>query len=235
MNATVSTLDGAERARLQRLLENGVSFPPIPVAPGMHYLDQNGNVMVAREHMTATMSVGAAPAANGAFTNDDGQPCAEFCASSQQDDPTGWALLINIEHRWMYTPENGDAFTTFDANNRDIAPVQVTRANSEWALTSDILPGNSCMYLSQFEHFKSIATENGLFFDATFADPTAATGCVTEYSHAGSDDQRKAQILYRLGVTLAVNADAQRLFPDLPVANAAERAIAQSIRAGTVQ
>ena len=66
--------------------------------------------------------------------------------------------------------------------------------------------------------------------------PSSANGCVIEYSSVGGpDDQPKAQVLYRFGATLAVNADAQRLFPDLPVANAAERAIAQTIRAGAVQ
>ncbi len=44
MNATVETMDSRERVKLQTLLENGSSYPAITIEPGMHYLDQNGNV-----------------------------------------------------------------------------------------------------------------------------------------------------------------------------------------------
>ncbi len=63
-----------------------------------------------------------------------------------------------------------------------------------------------------------------------------ANGCVFEF-HAQENpgDHLQPEVLYRLGVLLAANADAQRIFPDLPVATAAERDIAQAIRTGTVQ
>jgi hypothetical protein len=59
MNATVETMDSRERVKLQALLENGASYPATTIEPGMHYLDQNGNIAVARERMTVRMSVGA--------------------------------------------------------------------------------------------------------------------------------------------------------------------------------
>jgi hypothetical protein len=235
MNATVETMDSRERAKLQALLENGSSYPPITVEPGTHYLDQNGNIAIARERMTVTMSIGAVQPASDADFNDNGQRCGEFCSLSQQDDPTAWNLLISIEQRWMYMAASGGSFMARSPSDTAFTGAQVTWNNGGWALMSDILSGNNCFFSRQFEYFDSIATKNGLSFSVIIAEPTSANGCVIEYAEASSDNQPKAQILYRLGVTLAVNADAQRLFPDLPVATIAERDIAQAIRAGTVQ
>jgi len=232
MNATVETMDSRERVKLQALLENGASYPAITIEPGMHYLDQNGNIAVARERMTVTMSVGAVQPASDADFNDNGQRCGEFCSVSQQDDPTAWSLLISIEQRWMYVAASGGSFTVPSPTETAFAGAQVTWNNGEWALMSDILSGNNCFFSRQFEYFDNIASKNGLSFSAIIAAPTSANGCVIEYSEASSVTQPKAQILYRLGVTLTVTPDAQCLFPDLPVANAAERAIAQTIRAG---
>ncbi len=235
MNATVSMMDLAERSKLWVLLTNGVSFPPILVKPGMRYLDQLGNVTVAREQMTATMAVGAVPQANDDVRNDDGQPCGDFCASSQQDDPAAWSLLVNMKQRWTYVPPGGGSSTALQTGDGTVTPAQVTWSNNEWTLSSkEYLLDSSCMFWRQVERFYGIALENGLDFNATYSD-AAANGCVTEYAATDSDNPRKAQILYRLGVTLAVNAEAQRIFPELLLANADERAIAQSIRAGAVQ
>ncbi|HEY7022949.1 MAG TPA: hypothetical protein VH349_17655 [Ktedonobacterales bacterium] len=232
MNATVETMESHERAKLQALLENGASYPAIIIEPGMHYLDQTGNVAIARERMTVTMSIGAVQPASDTDFNDNGQRCGEFCSLSQQDDPTAWNLLISIEQRWMYAAASGGSFLARSPSDTAFTGAQVTWNNGEWTLMSDILLGNNCWFSRQFEHFDTIASKNGLFFNPTFSTPTSANGCVMEYSVGGSDNQPKAQLLYRFGVTLAVNGDAQRLFPDLPVANAAERAIAQTIRAG---
>jgi hypothetical protein len=235
MNATVETMDSRERAKLQALLENGASYPAITIEPGMHYLDLNAHVAVARERMMVTMSIGAVQPVSDTDFNDNGQRCGEFCSLSQQDDPTAWNILISIEQRWMYVAASGGSFMARSPSDTAFTGAQVTWNNGEWALISDILSGNNCFFSRQFEYFDSIASKNGLSFSVIIAEPTSANGCVIECSEASSDNQPKAQILYRLGVTLAVNGDAQRLFPDLPVASAAERDIAQAIRRGTVQ
>jgi hypothetical protein len=232
MNATVETMDSHERMKLQALLENGASYPPITIEPGMHYLDQNGNVAIARERMTVTMSVGAAQPTTDADVTVNNQRCGEFCSGNQQDDPASWNLLINIEQRWMYAAASGSSFMARSPSETAFTGAQVTWNNGKWALMSDILLGNNCFSSREFEHFDNIASKHSLSYTAIIAAPTSANGCVIEYSTGYSDNQPKAQILYRFGVTLAVNADAQRLFPDLPVANAAERTIAQAIRAG---
>jgi hypothetical protein len=202
----------------------------------MRYLDQSGSVATARERMTATMAVGAVPPANDDVRDDDGQLCGEFCALNQQDDPTAWSLLINMKLRWTYTSAGSSAFTALDVGDGNVTPVQVAWNNNVWALKSkDDLLDKNCMFWRQLERFYGIALENGLDFNATFSSAASANGCVTEYAATGSNNPRKAQILYRLGVTLAVNAEAQRIFPELPLANADERAIAQSIRAGAIQ
>jgi hypothetical protein len=152
MGATVFTMDSRERSKLQALLENGSSFPPITVEPGMHYPDQNRNIAVARERMTATMAVGAAPPTTEDIINNDGQPCGEFCAPGEQNDPTAWMLFISARQRWMYAA-NGSAFTASDANSSDITPARVTWINNNWVLLSDSRFGNLC-----YSHVNSSAS-----------------------------------------------------------------------------
>jgi hypothetical protein len=233
MNATVATMDNRERAKLQTLLERGASYPAITIEPGMHYLDQNGNPAIARERMVVTMSVGAVqPAPESAF-NENGQQCGEFCSVSQQDDPAAWNLMINIEQRWMYVGANGATFAVYSPSETGFTGAQVTWINGEWALTSDLTFGNACPSPGQLGRISLEATGGGFYDGAWYADPTSANGCVMEFQPQDSATaQSPAQVLLRLGVALAANAEAQRLFTDLPVANAAERAIAQAIRAG---
>ena len=233
MNATLSTMDSHERAKLQALLENGAPYPPITVEPAMHYLDRNGNIAIARERMTVTMSVGAAQPAPDTDFNVTTQQCGEFCSVSQQDDPAAWNLMINIEQRWTYMTANGTTFAVHSPSETGFTGAQVTWTNGEWALTSDLTFGNACPSPVQLERIAIEATDGGFNDGVWYADPTSANGCVIEFQPQDSSSaQSPAQVLLRLSVALAVNADAQRLFPDLPAANAAERAIAQAIRAG---
>ena len=58
--ASVNQL-GDARQELEELLETGIAYPPLTIEPGTHYLGLNGQVTVARERLTVTMSMGAAP------------------------------------------------------------------------------------------------------------------------------------------------------------------------------
>ena len=141
--------------------------------------------------------------------------------------------MINIEQRWTYITANGTTFAVHSPSATGFTGAQVTWTNGEWALTSDLTFGNACPSPVQWERIAIEATDGGFNDSGWYADPTSTNGCVIEFQPQDSSSaQSPAQVLLRLGVALAVNADAQRLFPDLPAASASERAIAQAIRAG---
>ncbi len=200
----------------------------------MHYLDQKGNVAVARERMTVTMTVEARQPASDTAFDDEGQPCGEFCVQATQYDPAAWILSIQGGLRWQYTTASGASFTVRSTDEPDYAIAYVTYSDGSWSLVQGgSISADVCVSPSQLERISQQAITAVFESGAWVGYPASANGCVIEFSlqhNAGA--HLPAQILLRLGVPLAVNADAQRLFPDLPVANAAERAIAQTIRAG---
>jgi hypothetical protein len=239
MGATMVTMESGERIKLQQVLENGVSYPPLTVEPGMHYLDQNANVMVARQRMTVTMAIGAVPPTKDVIMNDDGQPCGEFCAPNRQDDAFAWTLLITTGVRWMYAQDGAPSFTVPGGQNAGLTSVQVQWVNGQWTLDPEsVFIGYPCFdTLGELPYLTGQASSRfQLDTFSKYDGVNPINGCLYVFSAQDNPgDHLHVELLLRLGVFLAANADAQRVFPELPVANAAERAIAQSIRAGAVQ
>ena len=234
MNATVSTIDSRERTKLQTLLEEGSSYPAIAIESGAHYLDQNGNIAIARERMMVTMSAGAVQPTTDTAFDDEGRPCGEYCVQGTQFNTIGWILLIRAGLRWQYTTASGASFTAHSSGEPGLATAYVTYSNGRWSLVEGgSIQTDTCISSFQLDHISAQAISPVSNTGAWIASQPSANGCVLEFSpqnNAGA--QPPAQLLLRLGVAVAVNADAQRLFPNLPVASAAERAIAQAIRAG---
>jgi hypothetical protein len=134
MNATLSTMESDARSKLQTLLQNGSSYPAISIEPGMHYLDQNGIVAVARELMSVIMTAEARrPASDTAF-DDEGHTCGEFCAPTRQWNPVGWILLVRTGLRWQYTAASGATFTARSTDEPNVANAYVTYSNGSWSL-----------------------------------------------------------------------------------------------------
>jgi hypothetical protein len=241
-SASFKLLDPGARSELQKLLETGIAHPPLTVEPGTHYLDQDAHVAVARERMTVTMAMGAAtPPSDVVLFDDDDQPCGDICNLDNDQDYLAWKLTIWAAPRWTYVSATGSAFTAHGEPSDAHTSASVLWQDGKWILNTQNGLGSPC----DFRIFIELVSERtiGAGLDTftqyggnspVIANP--ANGCVFEF-HAQEDpgDHPQPEILYRLGVLLAANADAQRIFPDLPVANAAERAIAQSIRAGAVQ
>jgi hypothetical protein len=77
-----------------------------------------------------------------------------------------------------------------------------------------------------------VAYQMALSWDSVVAVPPAA-GCLVVGRPASGTPivSIPPVLLFRLGVLLAVNASAQRLFPELPVASADEQALAQQLAA----
>jgi hypothetical protein len=238
MGATVLAMDSHERAKLQTLLEHGSSYPPVTIQPGMHYLDQHG-IAVAQAQMTVAMTVGIAPPGFDYLINDDGQTCGEFCAPSEQSNPLAWTLRLTAELRWTYIPASAPAFTVTEQLGRGDDTTQVRWMNGEWTLDPEAgLIGNPCFdtpgELASLTAQAIFPFQLDSYEQYSGANPT--DGCLSIYSAQDNPGERpRAEVLFRFGAFLAANDDAQRIFSDLPVASDAERAIAQTIRAGTVQ
>jgi hypothetical protein len=241
--ASVKRLDPGARRELQSLLETGLSYPSLTIEPGTHYLAPNGQVAVARERLTVTMSMGAIAPPGGAISDDDGQPCGEICNMDGDQDYLTWKLLFWATPRWSYVSAGGATFTAYGdgtpAENPDLA--SVLWRNGKWILDTQNGLGAPCDFRAFIELLSEQTAGSGLDTFSQYGGNTPlvfnpANGCVFElYAQEHPSDHPRPEVLYRLGVLLATNADAQRVFPNLPVASAAERDIAQAIRTGAVQ
>src|SRR5262249_39190710 len=148
-------------------------------------------------------------------------------------------LLLSTELRWTYAQAGAPALTATEQIGRGNDTTHVRWLNGEWALDPDAgLIGNPC-----FDTPGELAslTAQAIFpfqLDAyeQYSGANPADGCLYIYSARDNPGDNtsahpRAEILFRLGVFLAANDDAQRIFHDLPVASGAERAIAQAISA----
>ena len=145
--ASFKRLDPGARDELQKLLETGIAYPSLTIEPGTHYLDPDGQVAVARERLTVTMSMGAmAPATGVAVSDDDGQPCGEICNLDGVQDYLTWKLVIWAAPRWTYVSASGATFTAYGdgapAENPDIA--SVLWRDGKWTLDTQNGLGVPC-------------------------------------------------------------------------------------------
>jgi hypothetical protein len=211
MNATLSTMESKARSKLQALLENDSPYPAIAIELGMHYLDQHGSIAVARERMTVTMTVEARQPASDTAFDEGGHPCGEFCAPTTQWNLVGWVLLVRTGLRWQYTATSGATFIARSTDEPDVGNAYVTYSNGSWSLVQGgSMYTDVCVSPSQFERISqqaiTAASESGVWVEGS----PSANGCVIEFSPQDNSGARPpAQLLFRLGVLLAVNGDAQ--------------------------
>jgi hypothetical protein len=240
--ASVKQLDFGERHELQTLLETGIAYPQLTIEPGTHYLDQSGKVAVADERLKVTMAMGAVAApAKAVIVDDDMQLCKEICNLDSAQDYLTWKLTIWAAPHWTYVTATGSAFSTYGAPAQEQDVASVFWRDGNWILDTQNGLGAPCDFRVFIEILSEKSGDAGLdtFTQYGGNSPVVANpanGCVLEF-HAQENPggHPRPEVLYRLGVLLATNADAQRIFPDLPVASVAERDIAQAIRAGAVQ
>jgi hypothetical protein len=241
--ASVKRLDPGARDALQKLLETGIAYPSLTLEPGTHYRNPDGQVAVARERLTVTMAMGATTAVGEVVYDDDGQPCGEICNMDGDQDYLTWKLLLWAAPRWTYISASGPTFTAYGAGapaeHPDIA--SVLWQAGKWILDTQNGLGDPCDFRAFIALLSQQTGDAGLdtftqYGSNSPAVANPANGCVFEFHAQERPDQHaRPEVLYRLGVLLATNADAQRVFPNLPLANAAERDIAQAIRAAAVQ
>jgi hypothetical protein len=234
--ASVKRLDPGMRNELRELLETGITYPTLTIEPGMHYLDQGGQVAVARARLTTTMAMGAvAPPSSMAVFDDDGQQCGEICNLDDDQDYLNWKLSVWTAPRWTYISASGGAFTAHGAPGMGQDIASVLWQHGQWTLNTQHGLGAPCDLRVFIELFTQRTIDAGLDSFTQYGDNSPvvanpANGCVVElHAEENPGAHLRPDVLYRLGVVLAANADARRIFPGLPVASAAEQAIAQAI------
>jgi hypothetical protein len=239
--ASVTQLDDGALRELEKLLETGIAYPSLTIEPGTHFLDPDGQVAVARERLTVTMSMGATLPSATRSADDDGQPCRVFCNLDSDQDYLTWKLTIWAAPRWTYVSANDATFTAYGPTTDIQSQASVLWEDGRWVLDTQNGLGSPCDFRISTQLLSAQMAAAGLdtFTQYGGNSPVVANpanGCVFAF-HAQENpgDHPRPDVLYRLGVVLAANADAQRVFPDLPVASAAERDIAQALRTSGVQ
>ena len=217
------------------------------IAPGERYVDDHGQVAVASAPLQFTMTLALddsnapaqGPDAGGSF-------CAQFCPDPSfqaggAPAPRGWSVRVGVTALWTITDDAGNRLTSPGYQAGQPYP-EVTPALAEIDLTS------GGWRISGLEGLSASAVTNAAFSTLSIAmdgpsgsgggygatlglgrDPLV--GCVVDVSlnDTGNGGGPSAHLLWRFGVLLAVDANARKVFPQMPVATAAEQALASSI------
>jgi len=190
-----------------------------------------------------------------------GQDCHQFCTSPFFGGPPekGAQLTWNIEglfySTWTYTTQSGQVIaqnqpdsSVFPGNTDHSIHLRLTWDGAKWHASPDIPPESVSQYdvppacASTSNQISATtqygATASGTNVDRGFAVGTSeAQGCLAVVVPSPGQQtptvfkQRAALFLYRFGVLLAANPLAHSEFPGIPMADANEQAIAQSIAA----
>lgn len=191
----------------------------------------------------------------------NGQDCHQFCTSPfyggspAKGAQLTWDILGLFYFTWTYTTQSGQVVAKNQPDSSDLPAnedhsisFRVTWDGTKWHATPDIPPesvsqfdvppacasiNNQVSATSQYH-----ATKSGTNVDWGFAVGTnEAQGCLGVVVPSPGQQtptdfkQPSALFLYRFGVLLAANPRAHSEFPNIPMADANEQAIAQSIAA----
>ena len=191
----------------------------------------------------------------------NGQDCHSFCTSPFYNGPPAkgvqltWDITGLFNPTWTYTSLSGQVLaqnqpdsSVFPANEDHGIGVRVTWDGTQWHARPDIPPESISQYdvppactsisnqISATTQYGS--TASGTNVDWGFAvDTSEAQGCLAVVVPSPGQQtptvfkQPAALFLYRFGVLLAANPLAHSEFPNIPMADANEQAIAQSIAA----
>jgi hypothetical protein len=191
----------------------------------------------------------------------NGQDCRSFCTDpmlNQADQlvtPTGWEVAVIVQLLWSYTIPSGQVI----ARNQPVSALRGTLSYETISLHIDrrgqgwlVVPASSETDSGANDPFCNRGAEDVMallnasgnsqevYVQQSFhaaadcleiaAPPVREVGTTPTPTPATNAPQ-KAVFLVRFGVVLAVNEAAQHLLPFLPVADAYERSLAQSLLA----
>jgi hypothetical protein len=243
------------QATQEQLEKVAGALPPGMLGVGDHYLDAQGQVrqvtaadapLTMMPHFHLTTSI----------TNNEGTPCVTLCDATGFGDPytaKGWSLLALVGLSWRYAHADGQV--ALDDGPSALLPsvrgvlVHVLAGSPEagrwqidvqqWSGASDARQTDPmlCPTADLYRRFVEVTSNPGVIGKGNVQWPyeasTAELGCLLAGSQTDPNTGKPigpiALLLYRAGVLLAGNDQAQRWFPMLPLASAHERALAQAV------
>jgi hypothetical protein len=214
---------------------------------GDHFLDFTGDVVQA----STTVYVEPRFDLDPSIRDYDGLPCATLCtvfdlvpeAASTEE----WTVLAPVLPTWRYTNAAGELLlaagpaTVVGAQPTVMVALLTRWQDGAWqtpafAVQADQTDPVICPIAEQtMEALLSTPapTTGDQGFQGRFVASTGELGCLLAGSetepNTGTPTGPMALVLYRAGALIAANAEADRLFPTLPLASAHERALAQAV------
>lgn len=168
-------------------------------------------------------------------------------------DPYAWSILFPVRASWDYATQSGDVIAhdqPFDqglaAHTVHLALAQVTWDGLAWHPKVHLAPERSDFLVSDrvgstWAAFNPVCVPaldaladspslSSYFWVRLYAGPTAGDGCVVQASlNHDTSSVGDPEYFERYGVTLAMNAAASRIRPDLPDGSEQEKQLAHQI------
>jgi hypothetical protein len=230
------------------------------VLPGERYVAADSSLAVATTPLVATLTVAINEDPSNSTASGTGTPCATLCiadpsgqGSGAASEPAAWVVWAHVVLSWRYSTTGGQVLipsapaAPAPSVETAIVPEDPSVAlevlwDGHWAVTLSAtgvadLHAMACQYAGTLFESLMAATsqpsETGWSGEVLAASVPAA-GCLARLQPTRGDGTpvgTPAYVLYRFGVVLAANARARAFFPDLPVADAYEQALASRIAA----
>lgn len=227
-----------------------VSGTPLTLQPGDHYLRDDGTAAVAMTTLQATFIPTLLTPAN-TVTSDD-PSCVSFCdiTGASLDGGGTWNMMVAEVGSWHVATLGGQTLTEsapmFVSNPiyQGLPPTMQFTISVLWTGTWQVSLQNGygsswnpvCQAAQMMLSNSMGANQSNFQSWNTQPGRTPEEGCAMSVQFGDQNQNQNqsdpAYVLYRLGSLLAVNDAAHRLFPDLPLASANERAQAQRLLAG---
>ncbi|MGZ3602798.1 MAG: hypothetical protein ACXVDF_23025 [Ktedonobacterales bacterium] len=254
LGAKPERLPADQRAALVAAIDSalrGGSTYQTTVIPGERYAVAPNKIAVSSQVLTATLTVKPLqqPSSIAGRITLSALPCADICVDllPGDSDASSWKLTFAVSIGWRYATADGHIVAETplpapqgpDAGSNMVTQAWVKWEDDHWAVQYvgvnyvNAVCGLAYQLISNlYEDLLSAheTNKNGSASSRTYVALHEADGCYVTY-HINGGDEPEAGFLFRLGVLLAVNADAQHLFPALHVADAHDRDIVSHMRA----
>jgi hypothetical protein len=245
-----ATVDQLPRAFVDRLVGTTQGYldalasalPSGALAVGDHYLGHTGQVTQA----ASALRIEAQFHLDSSVTEYNGVSCVTVCSATGFLGPSSanqWAILAPVDLTWRYATPAGQVVTVDGpalppgAVPYDVILLYIGWHDGAWQTPTAVWSASETdpVICPTGAHLLSVTQDliAAPQYQWPIAASTAELGCLFAGSDTdpttGNPTGPMALVLYRAGALISVNAQAQRLFPTLPVASAHERALGLAV------
>lgn len=252
LRATIDRLPKAQvdalvAAAQTALIDFAANLPNGMLFAGDHYLNSAGQPSQALSAVRITPRFEL----DRSVTSFDGATCVTLCTLNgpvlSDSAPDAWSIQAPVALSWRYTTPAGQVLQdNGPASALGTSPTSVISLFTRWqggawqtpTLEADdaqeIVPVICPTGAHALDVLRAMPGQTTVdqTFTIPYAAPTTELGCVLAGSHTdpttGKSTGPMALVFYRAGVLVAVNDEAQRAFPTLPLATAHEQTLAQA-------